>query len=946
MALSVTTTKIKKLVYENTLPEGSITTESVTSLKNYFSDSKFVDIVYEKIMERVRTDKTKNTTTLLRSVQLIKMNLNKYKPSNEVMFKLDDFCQEIDTKNNPNLTKSLKYIRTLISRSTSGVERPSHKPQKLTKSQSSGENHEKQKPEKLQKAYSENMIQENENENEKEKKIKTNSRSNHPLSQQNTNQLKTPEPEDPENILTNNYLYLKTTPDLFPNSLYIGSLLYEKNFGGQFNVKKANGAGNQEVIIGIDTSKTIQSQPMNVFQEKISEIMRIQKKEEDKKLEEKGGNAKRKKQIHLFQYKNYSEQEPIELTKEETQQVFDCIIQSTEDFQTRDMASKIWIKIVLDFYVKKDQASISRSLSSFLELLNSEKIEDRSYAFSLLFNTCIHANLMADAAVIPFKNTTQEKLKRQKNNLKPVLNVQDNLFEKLKEMLYILVIKNEKDQKVWKSALNCLLFFIFWNGFADKKKTISLHPKVIRGLIVNYSSRDNIVFRQLIRILVNRLYSNGNQLDFRCLQNYGGLNFISELYMATSSVEVRDNLFVVLYDIVVAKISKKKVQLSSEEYEQIELIFELLKRFGAPQLFPQLFKYFPDHYWDTFVDFVFEQQLKQAQDLQPVSQKLSKDFFREILNEFSDIISQYWKLEHEFQKELSDTIKSNVIAQHTLDTIKTLLESEDENDQKNGESLLFQIMRILYKTKGKTKIENKKAAVSFFNKLAFSNEPHNRYAFLSITQRLVLFHKSRMVKKHGNSPVITAIIKFMNDNLTKVIQNTEQNKRNLIFMLDIVMSFISINIEKKAQSPNEESKTDNIYSQFLEGQIVIPSDLLKVVNLGIFLHCFNNLTSKRYSDARTTCFVLIAEKCKLDQTSFEFVGGFDFFKGLLTKKDPKIVYFASSFIQDKLKQLNHEKYSKLFSDYLSKAQKTKETQIIKNPYFFVRQILSEISSNF
>lgn len=60
---------------------------------------KSLDTVYEKIMERVGTDKTRNEEIARRSVNILKSNLPSYVPTGDVLWKLDTFCQSIMTDN-------------------------------------------------------------------------------------------------------------------------------------------------------------------------------------------------------------------------------------------------------------------------------------------------------------------------------------------------------------------------------------------------------------------------------------------------------------------------------------------------------------------------------------------------------------------------------------------------------------------------------------------------------------------------------------------------------------------------------------------------------------------------------------------------------------------------------------------------------------------------------
>merc|ERR1712224_211889 len=78
-------------------------------------DYRTTDIVYEKIVERVQTDRTRNPLILLRSLHLLKKYLIRFVPTIPVIETLDQFCCVISAPD-PTIHKTLLYIRALLIR--------------------------------------------------------------------------------------------------------------------------------------------------------------------------------------------------------------------------------------------------------------------------------------------------------------------------------------------------------------------------------------------------------------------------------------------------------------------------------------------------------------------------------------------------------------------------------------------------------------------------------------------------------------------------------------------------------------------------------------------------------------------------------------------------------------------------------------------------------------
>eukprot|EP00026_Physarum_polycephalum_P000444 Phypoly_transcript_00445.p1 GENE.Phypoly_transcript_00445~~Phypoly_transcript_00445.p1 ORF type:complete len:1231 (+),score=179.96 Phypoly_transcript_00445:1041-4733(+) len=104
---------IRSIVYQNTAPDGPLSSESSKQLAKYLQTPETKDIVYAKIVERIATDKTRNEMIVRRAVNIMKANLTNYVPSSTTLAMLDKFCLSIVTDND-QILRSISYVRSLI----------------------------------------------------------------------------------------------------------------------------------------------------------------------------------------------------------------------------------------------------------------------------------------------------------------------------------------------------------------------------------------------------------------------------------------------------------------------------------------------------------------------------------------------------------------------------------------------------------------------------------------------------------------------------------------------------------------------------------------------------------------------------------------------------------------------------------------------------------------
>ena len=81
---------------------------------------------------------------------------------------------------------------------------------------------------------------------------------------------------------------------------------------------------------------------------------------------------------------------------------------------------------------------------------------------------------------------------------------------------------------------------------------------------------------------------------------------------------------------------------------------------------------------------------------------------------------------------------------------------------------------------------------------------------------------------------------------------------------------------------------DSLAAMFVTSKLVIPHTLLAAIDTSIFHHMFLFVSSKRHATVRAALLVLLVTLCSRDKAVLESIGGMNFFKGLLSDKDPTV----------------------------------------------------------
>ena len=129
--------------------------------------------------------------------------------------------------------------------------------------------------------------------------------------------------------------------------------------------------------------------------------MKISKSEEI--IACKSAGVVRRNDIQLFQFKAYNQQEKLLLSEEELNMVVSAVVNPpTGEYESRLIASKILIKVLVDRFITKAESGSQFFLEIISDMFESEDIDTQLHAFNLLLNLSVHFNLWEDISLISF----------------------------------------------------------------------------------------------------------------------------------------------------------------------------------------------------------------------------------------------------------------------------------------------------------------------------------------------------------------------------------------------------------------------------------------------------------------------------------------------------------------------------------------------------------------
>ncbi|XP_024973316.1 uncharacterized protein LOC112511772 isoform X3 [Cynara cardunculus var. scolymus] len=331
----------------------------------------------------------------------------------------------------------------------------------------------------------------------------------------------------------------------------------------------------------------------------------------------------------LFQYRPYSEQQPLRLNPVEVGEVIAAVcsekpspianmmtmsskLSSSSGKPSMDVAVSVLIKLVIDMYVLDPGIAAPLMLSMLEEMLGSSQLTSKVRAFDLILNLGVHGHLLEplladDASTIEEEYTQEPYLDRKLStqgarkpdylrtqSLSAINNFESWILSILYEVLLLLVQAEEKEESVWASALSCLLYFVCDRGKIRRSRLKGLDIRVIK-MLIQISRRNSwaeLVHCKLINMLTNMFYEvlEGSKTSMPTflvdqVDLIGGIEFVFIELVISNSREGRRNLYLVLFDYVVHEINESCIATGISEYsnDEIQPIASLLTLADAPE---------------------------------------------------------------------------------------------------------------------------------------------------------------------------------------------------------------------------------------------------------------------------------------------------------------------------------------------------------------------------
>ncbi|TKY64884.1 hypothetical protein E2542_SST07735 [Spatholobus suberectus] len=447
----------------------------------------------------------------------------------------------------------------------------------------------------------------------------------------------------------------------------------------------------------------------------------------------------------LFQYRHYSEQQPLRLNPAEVHDVIAAVCSEASSPNTNvitastrlsnnggkpstDVAVSVLIKLVIDMYVLDSRTAAPLILSMLEEMLSSSKAACRVRAFDLILNLGVHAHLLepiiADDASTIEEEYSQESYydsdtqvlvqgsrKGSSQNKSDTGSAIDNfeswILNILYEILLLLVQSEEKDESVWASALSCLLYFVCDRGKIWRNCLLGLDIRVLKELV--RISRENswaeLVHCKLISMLTNMFYEVPDEVAESVpskpkflvdqLDLIGGVQFIFIEYSLANSREERKNLYSVLFDYILHQINETCIATGVNEYsdDEIQPLAALLAQTNAPEAF-----YISVKLGVEGIGEILRRSIASALSRYPNSERLNM-LLEIVAEKFDAVISTFTHLDKEFShmnqitkslkflENMEGLVLRNGIglqAKHSWATLHSLLHSERISYRQNG----------------------------------------------------------------------------------------------------------------------------------------------------------------------------------------------------------------------------------------------------------------------
>ncbi|KAK6786334.1 hypothetical protein RDI58_014859 [Solanum bulbocastanum] len=446
----------------------------------------------------------------------------------------------------------------------------------------------------------------------------------------------------------------------------------------------------------------------------------------------------------LFQYRHYSEQQPLRLNPMEVYEViaaacsetsapntypmtFSSKLSNNSGKPSMDVAVSVLVKLVIDMYVLDSETAAPLALSMLEEMMNSTRLESKTRAFDLILNLGVHAHLLEppttdDASTIEeeycketfLDKETQISLEGNKKSdyLKKAGN--SSAIDKfecwilgiLYEILLHLVQTEEKEESIWASALSCLLYLVCDRGRIRRSRLKGLDIRVVQVLICvsRMNSWAEIVHSKLIGMLTNMFYeileisnkalSATPEFLIQQVDLTGGIEFIFVELVLSNSREERRNLYLVLFDYALHQINESCIASGTSDYsdDEVQPVAMLLMLADAPEALHISVKLGLEGILE-----LLQRPISSALSKYPNSDRLSM-LLGKIVENFEMLIKSFTHLDKEFahMRQITKSCKSlesidgaygnsfGMKAKLSWATLHSLLHSERTQCRHNG----------------------------------------------------------------------------------------------------------------------------------------------------------------------------------------------------------------------------------------------------------------------
>ncbi|KAL3523792.1 hypothetical protein ACH5RR_016626 [Cinchona calisaya] len=654
--------------------------EASRTLRDYLAKNSTTDLAYGVLLEHTLAERERSPAVVARCVSLLKRYLLRYKPSEETLQQIDRFCVSIiaECDLNPNrklvaqsrslnqqsgvpttstnvsplpvssfasgaLVKSLNYVRSLVAQY---IPRRSFQPAAFAGARSSSRQPLPSLSSFLSRSFNSQLSPVNAKEASGKKEASAISVSDSIIPEE------VGESEDNEYIALDifklrwcrdqqsSYLSPKSDHVLKPqdvsthNFLEVGAAaLLVGDFETRIKGKPWGTFGTADMpyldqLLQPSLLTTVTNSAAARAHLRAITMLKRSKPGPQQIWEDSPESTFRPRARQLFQYRHYSEQQPLHLNATEVCEVIAAVCSEASapnaNFMTvssklsnnsgkpsMDVAGSVLVKLVIDMYVLESETAGLLTLFMLEEMLNSPRLVSKSRAFDFILNLGVHAHLLEpppqyDDSPIEEEYSQEQILDNEMPLSSQGLRKIDHLkklgsssavdkFECwilgiLCEVLLHLVQMEEKEESIWASALSCLLYFVCDRGKIRRSRLKTLDIRVIKVLLTisRQNSWAEVVRSKLICMLTNMFYEvpDGSNKAASAVPMFlieqvdliGGIEIIFVELVISNSRDARRNLYLVLFDCVLHQINEMCIATGVSEYgdEEVQPIAHLL----------------------------------------------------------------------------------------------------------------------------------------------------------------------------------------------------------------------------------------------------------------------------------------------------------------------------------------------------------------------------------